>query len=399
MLCNIANRMKIVVGGVGLVSALGSGVDANIAAMREGRSGIALSPSILRTGNKIPVGEFALTNDQMHRRLNIPTKCHLSRTALLGILAVREAINDAKIPKALRMGLVSATSVGGMDRTECFFRAFMTEESRGRLRDVRMHDCGASTDAIAQYCGIEGYRTTISTACSSAANAIMTGAKLLRHGIVDCAVAGGTDALSAFTLNGFKSLMILDEKPCRPFDESRAGLNLGEGAGYVVLMREEDATNPYCMLEGYANRNDAYHQTASSADGSGAYLAMSDALAMAGIEPSRVDYVNVHGTGTLNNDAAEGVALQRLFGKNIPPFSSTKGFTGHTLAAAGGVEAVFSSLAVRYGMVFPNINFKTPIAESGLVPVCEFAEGKEIKCVLSNSFGFGGNCSSLVFAK
>lgn len=391
--------MKIVVGGVGLVSALGSGVDANIAAMREGRSGIALSPSILRTGNKIPVGEFPLTNGEIHHLLNIPIKCHLSRTALLGILAVREAMADAKIPQGLRVGLVSATSVGGMDLTEGFFSEFMTDESRGRLRDVRMHDCGASTDAIAKYCGIEGYRTTISTACSSAANAIMMGARLIRHGVVDCVVAGGTDALSAFTLNGFKSLMILDEKPCRPFDENRAGLNLGEGAGYVVLMRGEDATNPYCALAGYANRNDAYHQTASSSDGNGAYLAMSDALVMADIKPSQVDYVNAHGTGTPNNDASESVALQRLFGKDIPSFSSTKGFTGHTLAAAGGVEAVFSSLAVRYGMLFPNINFETPITGSGLSPICEFAEGKDIRCVLSNSFGFGGNCSSLVFAK
>lgn len=391
--------MKIVVGGVGLASALGSGVDANIAAMREGRSGIALSPSILRTGNKIPVGEFPLMNEELHHLLNIPIKCHLSRTALLGILAVREAMADAKIPQGLRVGLVSATSVGGMDLTEGFFREFMVDESRGRLRDVRMHDCGASTDAIARFCGIEGYRTTISTACSSAANAIMIGAKLIRHGVVDCVVAGGTDALSAFTLNGFKSLMILDNKPCRPFDESRAGLNLGEGAGYIVLMREEDATNPYCALAGYANRNDAYHQTASSSDGNGAYLAMSDAIVMADVKPSQVDYVNVHGTGTLNNDASEGIAMQRLFGKQVPPFSSTKGFTGHTLAAAGGVEAVFSSLAVRYGMLFPNINFETPITGSGLSPICEFAEGKDIRCVLSNSFGFGGNCSSLVFAK
>ena len=391
--------MKIVVGGVGLVSALGSGVDANIAAMREGRSGIAPSPSILRTGNKIPVGEVALTNDELHRRLNIPIDCHLSRTALLGISAVREAMNDARIPQGLRVGIVSATSVGGMDLTENFFREFMADESRGRLRDVRMHDCGAGTDAIARYCGIEGYRTTVSTACSSAANAIMTGAKLIRHGVADCVVAGGTDALSAFTLNGFKSLMILDEKPCRPFDESRAGLNLGEGAGYVVLMREEDAADPYCTLAGYANRNDAYHQTASSADGEGAYLAMSDALAVAGIEPSQVGYINVHGTGTPNNDASEGAAMQRLFGSHIPPFSSTKGFTGHTLAAAGGIEAVFSSLAVKYGLLYPNINFKKPIDGRGPVPVCEFAEGKDIKYVLSNSFGFGGNCSSLVFAK
>ena len=391
--------MKIVVGGVGLVSALGSGVDANIAAMREGRSGIAPSPSILRTGNKIPVGEVALTNDELHRRLNIPIDCHLSRTALLGISAVREAMNDARIPQGLRVGIVSATSVGGMDLTENFFREFMADESRGRLRDVRMHDCGAGTDAIARYCGIEGYRTTISTACSSAANAIMTGARLIRHGVADCVVAGGTDALSAFTLNGFKSLMILDEKPCRPFDQSRAGLNLGEGAGYVVLMRGEDAADPYCTLAGYANRNDAYHQTASSADGEGAYLAMSDALAVAGIEPSQVGYINVHGTGTPNNDASEGAAMQRLFGSHIPPFSSTKGFTGHTLAAAGGIEAVFSSLAVKYGLLYPNINFKKPIDGRGPVPVCEFAEGKDIKYVLSNSFGFGGNCSSLVFAK
>ena len=391
--------MKIVIGGVGLVTALGSGVDTNIAAMREGRSGIAMSPSILRSGNRTPVGEFLLTNNEIHRLLNIPTKCHLSRTALLGILAVREAMNDAKITNGLRIGLVSATSVGGMDLTEGFFSEFMTDESRGRLRDVRMHDCGASTEAIARYCGIDGYRTAISTACSSAANAIIMGAKLIRHGVVDCVVAGGTDALSAFTLNGFKSLMILDDKPCRPFDENRAGLNLGEGAGYVVLMRKEDSENPYCTLAGYANRNDAYHQTASSADGNGAYLAMADALAMAEIEPSQVDYVNVHGTGTPNNDASESIALRRLFGKDIPPFSSTKGFTGHTLAAAGGIEAVFSSLAVRHGMLFPNINFKTPIKGIGIVPVCKFTEGKDIICVLSNSFGFGGNCSSLVFTK
>lgn len=392
--------MRVVVGGAGVVSALGAGVDVNLAAMRAGRSGIAPCPAMLRTGNKLPVGEFAATDEELHRMLHIPTRRQLSRTALLGILAVREAMADAGIPKGRRVGLVSATSVGGMDRTENFFREFMIDESRGRLRDVRMHDCAASTEAIARYCGIEGYRTTLSTACSSAANAIMAAARLVRHGIVDCAVAGGADALSAFTLNGFKSLMILDEKPCRPFDESRAGLNLGEGAGYVVLMREEDAADPYCTLAGYANRNDAYHQTASSPDGTGAYLAMSDALAMAGVEPSFVDYVQVHGTGTSNNDASEGAAMRRLFGEKIPAFSSTKAFTGHTLAAAGGIETVFSAAAVRHGIVYPNLNFETPIdGGAGLVPVRAFEEGRDIKCVLSNSFGFGGNCSSLVFVK
>lgn len=392
--------MKIVVGGIGIVSALGAGIDANVAAMRCGRSGISSKPSLLRTGNTLPVGEFTATNGELHDMAGIPREKHLSRTALLGILAVREAMSDANLDgKNLRIGLVSSTSVGGMDLTEGFFREFMTDDTRGRLRDVRMHDCAAGTDAIAHYCGINGYTTTISTACSSAANALMAGFRLINHGVVDCVVAGGSDALSAFTLNGFKSLMILDEKQCRPFDEDRAGLNLGEGAGYVVLMRDDDAANPYCTLAGFANCNDAYHQTASSPDGTGAYMAMANALAMAGVTPAQVDYINVHGTGTPNNDASEGMAISRLFGANVPAFSSTKAFTGHTLAAAGGIEAVFSALSVKYGMIYPNLNFKTPISGVGIVPVREFSEGNDIRCVLSNSFGFGGNCSSLLFVK
>lgn len=388
--------MKIVVGGAGIVSALGAGVEAQVAAMREGRSGIVARPVVLATGNRLPVGEIPLTNEELHRMLGLaPDRC-LSRTALLGALAVREALADAGIdPAVRRTALVSSTSVGGMDLTEHFFRDFMADDRRGRLRDVRMHDCAASTGAIARLCGITGYTTTLSTACSSAANAIMAAARLIRHGVADCVVAGGTDALSAFTLNGFKSLMILDDEPCRPFDGTRAGLNLGEGAGYLVLMREEACLRPRCELAGYANRNDAHHQTASSAEGEGAYRAMADALAMAGVAPGEVDYVNVHGTGTPNNDASEGAAMQRLFGDRMPPFSSTKGFTGHTLAAAGGIEAVFSAVAVERGLRYPNRNFTS----GPLVPVTAFAEGVETRCVLSNSFGFGGNCSSLVFKK
>ena len=287
-----------------------------------------------------------------------------------------------------------------MDLTEHFFVSFMEDPSSGRLRDVRMHDCYASTDAIAENCGIKGYRTTVSTACSSAANALMIGARLIRHGILDCVVAGGTDALSAFTLNGFKSLRILDQKVCRPFDETRAGLNLGEGAGYLVLQREDTVSRePYCYLKGYANRNDAHHQTASSDEGNGAFLAMSDALAKAGMSAGDVDYINVHGTGTGNNDMSESVALKRLFGDNVPPFSSTKGFTGHTLAAAGGLEAVWSALSIRHGIIWPNINHTTPMSGTGIVPEKEFRTGVPVTCVVSNSFGFGGNCSSVVFAK
>ncbi len=392
--------MGIVVSGVGIVSALGCGVKASLEAFARSRSGISASPAILRTGNRIPVGELLLTNEELHRMLGIGLSAHLSRTALLGIAAVREALEDACVAPGLRVGLVSSTSVGGMDLTEQFYRSYKDNPGSGRLRDVRMHDCAASTAAIAEYCGINGYTTTISTACSSASNAIVVGARLIEHDIVDAVVVGGTDALSAFTLNGFKSLQLLDDSPCRPFDESRSGLNLGEGAGYIVLQKEVQASKRYCRYAGGANSNDAHHQTASSPDGEGAYLSMTGALRAAGLTPRDVDYINAHGTGTPNNDASESAAMLRVFSDcAMPAFSSTKAFTGHTLAAAGGIEAVLSVLAIDRGILYPNLNFRQAIAETGLVPVTEYKEGCEVGCVMSNSFGFGGNCSSVIFIR
>lgn len=391
--------MGVVVTGVGIVSALGIGVERNLAAICLGESGISASPKLLHTANKLPVGELRLSNEELHALIGVSIEEHLSRTALLGILAAKEAMACVDIDFSKRVGLVSSTSVGGMDLTEHFFEKFIENDTTGRLRDVRMHDCAASTEAIARYCGINSYKTTISTACSSAANAIIVGAKLLKHNIVDYVVVGGTDALSAFTLNGFKALMILDEKTCRPFDVTRTGLNLGEGAGYLLLQREEDVRSYYCRLSGYSNRNDAHHQTASSPEGNGAYLAMSDALKMANVLPSEVSYINAHGTGTGNNDASESAAFLRLFGNNVPPFSSTKGYTGHTLAAAGGIEAVLSVLAIKQGCLYPNLNFVTPIPEYSLTPVLKYEENVLVNSVLTNSFGFGGNCSSLLFTR
>lgn len=390
--------MKIAVSGIGVVSALGAGVGSNIEALQRSRSGIVDSPRLLATHLHVPVGEVPFSDDELAAMLGVGA--HVSRTALLGMLAAREALDMAGPAEGLRIGLVSATSVGGMDRTEDFYRAYLSDPAGGRLRDAAMHDCAASTRAIARYCGIDGFTTTVSTACSSAANAIMLGATLLRHGVVDRAVVGGTDALSRFTLGGFKSLQILDERPCRPFDAMRAGLNLGEGAGYLVLQREDTLRQAPCgYLTGWANANDAFHQTASSEHGEGAWRAMSGALERAGVAPDEVDYVNVHGTGTPNNDLTEGRALRRLFGDRVPPFSSTKGFTGHALAAAGGIEAVFSVAALRSGTIWPSLNFARPIDELGLRPECRVRTGMALRCVLSNSFGFGGNCASLLFSK
>jgi 3-oxoacyl-[acyl-carrier-protein] synthase-1 len=197
--------------------------------------------------------------------------------------------------------------------------------------------------------------------------------------------------------------MILDKEYCRPFDEHRNGLNLGEGAGYVVLISEKLANkhraNLYCRYAGGANANDAYHQTASSPDGTGSYLAMKGALQQAGLAPSDIAYINLHGTGTANNDASESTAIMRLFENRFPKMSSTKSFTGHTLGASGGVEAVFSAMAIKHGHVYPSLRVKTPIAGFPFRPETEFLGKQSIDHVLSNSFGFGGNCSSLVFSK
>ena len=390
--------MRIAVSGLGIISAIGHGTGEVLDSLRSGRSGVG-PLTLFDAPHRALVGEVRYDNRALKIMLGISPKATVTRTALLGMIAATDALADAGGNADSRTGFVNATSTGGMDLTEVFYSDFAANDSRGRLRDVAGHECADSTRRIAARLGITGFTTTISTACSSAANAIILGAGLIRQGLVDRVVAGGTDALCRFTLGGFRSLGILDGEPCRPFDRSRAGLNLGEGAGYMVLQREDTLTRePYGYLTGYANAGDAFHQTASSATGEGAYQAMSDALKMSGVSPSDIGYINAHGTGTQNNDASEAAALTRIFGGCVPPFSSTKPFTGHTLAAAGGIEAVISLFAIAHGVIFPNLNFVNPMDDSSPVPQIVFREGVEIRHVLSNSFGFGGNNSSLIFS-
>lgn len=401
--------MKIYVTGLGVVSGIGIGVSENIEALRQGKHGIG-KVTLFPTALDVPVSEVKYNNEELKQLLGISPQQTVSRTALLGMVAAKEALEDAglnqktsrhtqQVSQPLRIGFISATSVGGMDLSEHFYESFKENPKRGRLREAISHDCGASTELIASYLGISDFITTISTACSSAANAIMLGARMIKHGLLDAVVVGGTDALCRFTLNGFSSLMILDKAHCRPFDRSRTGLNLGEGAGYLVLQSESSlCRTPYCELSGYANINEAYHQTGSSPEGDGAFLSMSEAIASSGISPEEIDYINVHGTGTPGNDASEGMALRRIFGENVPPFSSVKVFIGHTLGASEGIEAVYSVLSIYKGMTYPNLNFTDAMPETGLIPETTFREGISIRHVLSNSFGFGGNDSSLLFS-
>ena len=297
------------------------------------------------------------------------------------------------------MGLVSASTVGGMDKTEQYFYEYQNNISVRKY--IHTHNIGDITHQIADYFGLKSIVTALSTACSSSANAIITGCNLLRMGYLKQVIVGGSDPLSKFTINGFNSLMILSDTDCQPFDNNRKGLNLGEAGAYLVLETEENALKNnhkiLATLSGWGNANDAYHQTASSADGEGAFLAMQKALSTANLSPSEIDYVNAHGTATQNNDLSESIALSRVF-HSVPDFSSTKAFTGHTLATASSVEAIYSILAIQNGIVFPNLNFQTPMVEVDIKPQTEI-KYKEINNVLSNSFGFGGNCSTLIFSK
>ncbi len=405
--------MKIYVTGLGVVSGIGIGVSENIEALRQEKHGLG-KVTLFPTALNVPVSEVKRNNEELKQLLSLPPQHTVSRTVLLGMIAAKEAMNDAglnwqalqkgeenqrKEQDSLRIGFISATSVGGMDLSEHFYESFKENPRQGRLREVISHDCGATTELIASYLGINDFITTISTACSSAANAIMLGARMIKHGQLDTVVVGGTDALCRFTLNGFNSLMILDKVHCRPFDRSRTGLNLGEGAGYLVLQSERSLQRtPYCELNGYANTNEAYHQTGSSPEGDGAFLSMSEAITSSGISPEEIDYINVHGTGTPGNDASESMALRRIFGEHVPAFSSVKASIGHTLGASEGIEAVYSVLSIDKGMIYPNLNFTDAMPETELIPETSFQEGIPIRHVLSNSFGFGGNDSSLLFS-
>ena len=394
---------RIFITGSGVVSAIGTGRAETLASLREGRSGIAPVRYLETADRGFLLGEVRQTDGQLKERLGLKADAVISRTSLLGIVALQEALSEAGLGRdaCAAMPLISGTTVGGMDQSERYYREFLSPEHQ-HDDYIAIHDCGASTDAISDYFGGFSFATTLSTACSSAANAVILGANLIRAGRTERVAVGGSESLSDFHLHGFDSLMIVDRQLCRPFDRTRAGLNLGEGAAFLILESEEAAlqrgASPLAVLSGYGNACDAFHQTASSENGEGPFRAMRQALTMAGIPASAVSYVNAHGTGTPNNDASESEAIRRVFGQAYPPVSSTKGFTGHTTSASGSIEAVFCLLAMRYGFLPANLNWREP-DPACIVPVTELRTDVRLDHVLCNAFGFGGNDSSLLFSR
>lgn len=391
---------RVVITGAGVISAIGAGKMETLRSLMERRSGIGPLRHLRTAHGELPCGEVALSDPELKELLGIPRDKLVARTSLLGIFAVKEALGEAGLQDLDRAAFISGTTVGGMDITENRY----LEMRKGKVSPevIRLHPCGSCSNDMADYFGGFSFVTTPSTACSSAANAMILGANLIKSGRYDVVVAGGAECLTRYHLNGFNSLKILDTKPCRPFDASRAGLNLGEGAGFVILEREGHASGrgavPAGVLDGYANACDAFHQTASSADGEGAFRAMAGVLEMAGLKPSSIDYINAHGTGTVNNDASESAAIFRVFGDDVPSVSSTKSFTGHTTSASGSIETVICLLAIAHGFVPANLGWSEK-ADGCVIPAADGLYGVEVNHVLCNSFAFGGNDSSLLISK
>lgn len=388
--------MSVFVTGIGVVGANGNNVEENLRSLSSGLTGIYWSDEF-----GLMLGAVKLSNEDIVDKFKLPRE-DFSRTTLLALIAAKECWGNNRFSRQIRTGLISATSAGGLDRMErYYFRAH--KNAAFDMRPFMTHDNGRTTEHIARTLSFSGYIDTVSTACSSGANALMQGARLIEGNLLDRVLVGGSDPLTIFNMKGFGSLMIYDPGLCKPFDAARKGLNLGEGAGFLLLENgysiSKSGNTPLCELSGWHNATDAYHQTASSPAGIGATLTMKGAMAKAGVSPEQISYINAHGTGTDNNDLSESRALKNVFGNRVPPFSSTKGFTGHTLAAAGAIEAVYCVLAITSGAVLPNLHFTNPIPETGLIPETNFRTDAKIDYVLSNSFGFGGNCTSLIFNK
>lgn len=391
---------RILVTGIGVISAIGNNAEENRIALIKGKCGLtSLEQFATRFSNLMPFGEIKTSNQSFAERSAVTQK-GVTRPSFLALHAMNEALADAgweqKLWSDSGTALVNASTVGGMCLTDELFDD--ANAVHGGSPYLASYDCASVSIFLQQYFGLEGNVSTINTACSSSANAIAYAARLIQNGFAKRAIAGGVDSLAKYTINGFNALHILSKEKCRPFDVARNGLNLGEAAAYLILEKEEDVINKnvYAAVTGYCNANDAFHPSSLSETGEGPFLAMKGAIEKAGIDAGDIGFINAHGTGTENNDEVESVAMKRLF-DNPPPFISTKANTGHTLGAAGALEAAFSILNLYHQDIYPSIHFTEPIASTQLFPNTAYRKAS-IKHVMSNSFGFGGNCTSLIFS-
>jgi 3-oxoacyl-[acyl-carrier-protein] synthase I len=386
-------------------SCAGRGLDATLAALREQRGGLAPC-DFEGAALESYTGRVAGIEDAPVRADLAAFDCRNNRLAQL---AMEQDGFAARIAQAIarygadRVGVFMGTSTAGILETERAYRR--RDPATGALpadfNYAATHNPYSIAAFVRAYCGATGPAMSVSSACSSGAKVFGSARRMLETGLIDAAVVGGVDTLCLTTLYGFNSLELLSSGPCRPFDVNRDGISIGEAAAFALLERDHadanaNASRDAIRLLGIGESSDAYHMSSPHPDGLGARLAMEQALASAGLDARDIGYVNLHGTATPSNDAAESRALTHLFDR--VPCSSTKGATGHTLGAAGALEAVIAALALRHQMIPGGINTTVADPALGLDYVLS-TRAAPLRAVLSNSFGFGGTNCSLVFGR
>ncbi len=397
---------RIAVTGAGIICAIGRNQSEVWQSIRESRAGIGKLTRF--PGETFPTEIAAEVGCELEALLPAAKRevRRLSRSDRLAVIAAKEAIEQAggasRLP--LERAIVSTgTSTGGLLEGEDFyFRRLVRGRRRTAPSTVLQQPTSGPSDAVARVFGLGGGVISNATACASAGAAIGIAADYLRAGHAGVALAGGSDALCRMTYSGFNVLQAVDPGPCAPFDAERKGITLGEGAAYLVLERWDDAVargaTILAELCGYGASCDAHHPTAPAEDGRGAEAAMRIAMQESGVDAGSVDYINAHGTGTLLNDSAETRAIVTAFGDRVP-VSSSKSYFGHTLGAAGGVEAVITVLALREQLAPPTLRLHEPAADCTLDYIPNTPRPMNMQRALSNTFGFGGSNVSLLFAR
>jgi len=390
----------VAVTGVGCLCAAGASLPACMESLFAGRRN-PVPPTRFETAHPVRYPVFEVPEEYFPQQL--PEDGELLRTSRLALASTLEALADAGWEvaelKGLRVGVCIGTTVGSAMNNEEFYREYRTG-NRPPMTPIERFRRSNPAASVARRFGFSGPVQTVVNACSSGTDAVGLGAGWIRAGLADVVLAGGADELCRVTCNGFVSLMITDSEPVRPFDRDRRGLNLGEGAGMLLLESEEVRKarkgRPRSWVLGYGSACDAYHLTAPSPDGSGLRRALEAAMQTAGCLSEEIAFVNAHGTGTPDNDRVES----RVLGDILPkvPFLSTKGFTGHTLGAAGGIEAAFTVACLEEGRIPASVGCSTPDPEFSVRPVTR-ATLVEGRAALSQSLAFGGDNAALLFGK
>ena len=396
---------RVAITGVGIFCSIGKNVEEFGRSLKNGQSGIG--PITLFDTSKYPCKIGAEIRD--YRSEDYFGKKELkkiSRTDQFALIASEEAVKTSDIHSypPEEVGVCLGAGAGGMFEAETYHREILVK-GKSKPSLIWPFIPSFTTDRVAEHFGFSGPKFTITTACSSSATAIGYGADLIRNGRCKAVVCGGSDALSELTFGGFNSLKATDPSPCKPFDRKRAGMSLGEGAGIVILEDLDEAlgrgTQIYAEFLGYGIGGEAYHITAPEPTGIREARIMREAIKESGIKVSEVDYINAHGTGTPLNDKVETVSIKNVFGERAYsiPISSIKSSVGHCLGSAGAIEAVASVLSIMHQFVPPTLNHEKGDEDCDLDYVPGKWRGLKVEVVLSNSFAFGGNCTTLLFGK